>query len=243
MRVVIRPEPLSVAHAAATTVQNAVAAQPDLTIGLPTGRTMIPLYAELSSRHRQGKLDLSSVRGFNLDELLLPPGHPATFRKFMLEHAWEHTGLDPARCDIPQMSGDPIAECRRYDRAIAAAGGLDLAILGVGCDGHVAYNLPGRPCESTHIVEVPRLVAESLGIPQDQLPLRAITVGLGSLRSARSDLLIATGSAKAAAIRALIDGPLDLEWPCSQLRDHPRLEVVADNAAASLLDRSRHPAF
>ena len=158
----------------------------------------------------------------------------------MQEHVWEHTGINPARCDIPRSTGDPIAECRRYDAVIAAAGGLDLAILGVGADGHIAYNLPGPSHESTHIVEVPRVVAESLGISQDQLPLRAITVGIGPLRSAKSLLLLATGKAKAAALAALVQGPMDSKWPCSWLQQHPKFEAIIDEAAARLLHRDLH---
>ncbi|MEE8368930.1 MAG: glucosamine-6-phosphate deaminase, partial [Thermoanaerobaculia bacterium] len=238
MQVTIRNDPTAVARLAADSIARAVAAQPNLTLGLPTGQTMVSLYAELSSRHQNGELDLSRVRGFNLDELLLPPGHPSSFRQFMQEHAWEHTGLDPERCDIPRTKGDPIAECRRYDKLIEVAGGLDFAILGIGADGHVAYNLPGPIHESTHIVDVPRVVAKFFEISEDQLPLRAITIGLGPLRSAKSLLMLATGEAKAAALVALIEGPQDTRWPCSLLNEHSRFDVVIDAAAASLLHRN-----
>lgn len=212
------------AAAAADLLARAAAAKPDLVLGLPTGRTMVPFYAELARRHRGGTLDLGRARGFNLDELLLPPGHPATFRAFMERHAWGPTGLDRARCDIPNPAADPAAECARYDRALAAAGRLDLAILGVGADGHVAYNLPGPRHDGTHVVEVPPEVAATLAPPVAP-PLGAITMGFGPLCEARHLILVATTAEKQAAIRALLEGPEDPAWPCSLLRRHPRFDL------------------
>lgn len=202
-------------------------------LGLPTGRTAVPFYDELARRRQRGELDLSAARGFNLDELLLPAGHPGSFRRFMADHAWGRTGLDAARCDIPRgFTEDPAAECRRYERAIASAGGLGLAVLGIGAEGHVAYNLPGPPRTGVHRVELPAEQADRLGIGDAHRPLAAITVGLDALRSAGALLLMAVGAAKADAIRALREGPADPRWPCSLLRDHPRFDVVVDRAAA-----------
>lgn len=200
-------------------------------LGLPTGRTAVPLYDELA--RRRGGLDLAAARGFNLDELLLPPDHPRSFRRFMAEHAWERTGLDATRCEIPDGgSADPTAECARYERALEAAGGFDVAVLGLGEDGHVAFNLPGPPVEPVHVVELPDEQAERLGVDEAWRPLSAVTVGLGALRSAGALLLMAAGERKARAVRALLDGPADPRWPCSLLRQHPRFDVVLDRAAA-----------
>jgi glucosamine-6-phosphate deaminase len=212
------------AAAAADLVARAAADRPDLVLGLPTGRTMVPFYAELARRHRAGRLDLSRARGFNLDELLLPPDHPATFRAFMERHAWGSTGLDRRRCDIPDPAADPAAECDRYDRALAAAGPLDLVILGVGADGHVAYNLPGPPRQGTHVVEVPVEVAATLEPPAHP-PLYAITMGFAPLAAARHLVLIATTAEKRDAVRALLEGPESPAWPCSLLRGHPRFDL------------------
>lgn len=221
-----------VARAAADLMAEAVAARPDLVLGLPTGRTAIPFYAELARRRASGGLDLSRARGFNLDELILPPGHPASFRAFMARHAWGPTGLDPARGDIPDPAADPATECRRYDRALAAAGGLDLAVLGIGADGHVAYNLPGQLQEGTHVVVLPGALAEALEAPPAFRPLRAITMGLGALRSARRLVMMATTTEKAAAVAALLAGPEDPRWPCTLLRAHPCLDLILSPAAA-----------
>ncbi len=233
MRVHVLADSAAVARVAAdlTTAAIGVCAEPVL--GLPTGRTVVPLYAELARRHARRQLDLGTARAFNLDELVLPRSHPATFRAFMERHAFERIGLDRSRWDIPDSEADPEAECRRYDLALAAAGGLDLAILGVGADGHVAYNLPGPPCATTHLVELPERMAEQLGVPAAWQPLRAVTMGLGALRSARRVILLATTGSKAAAVRAMVEGPEDPNWPCSLLRGHPQLDLLLSPEAAS----------
>lgn len=233
MNVVELPGTEGAARAAADLLARAAAERPEGVLGLPTGRTMIPFYAELARRHERGELDLSRARGFNVDELLLPPEHPASFRSFMERHAWERIGLPRERCDIPDpssaSSGDPEAECARYDRAIEAAGGFDLVFLGVGADGHVAYNLPGPAHHRTHVVEVPRPVADTLpgpGVPEALRPLRAITIGFGPLLTARHLVLLATTEEKAEAVHHLLEGPETDRWPCTHLREHPRFDVL-----------------
>lgn len=224
------------AAAGADEVAAAAAESPELVLALPTGRTPVPLYDELSERHARGWLGLAQARGFNLDELVLPAGDPRTFRAFMEQHAWGHTGLRRDRCDIPNGSArDLDGECRRYEQAIAAAGGLDLAVLGVGADGHVAYNMPGPVTLPTHVVRLPDGLAASLGVPPEAWPLRAITMGIGTVRQARRIVVMAMGETKANAVRALVHGPEDPEWPCSFLGAHPNIEVLLDPTAAARL--------
>jgi len=230
LRVFSDPEDL--ARSAANLLAAAVAQRPDLSLGLLTGRTSIPFYDELARRHTRIELDLSSVRAFNLDELLLPSEHPASFRSFMRRHAWKRIGLDRALCDIPDATADPEAECRRYDAALAAAGGLGVVYLGVGVDGHVGYNLPGGPQGGTHVVELSETLADSLEVPPTSRPLRAITMGLATIRAAGRIVLMATGGRKARAVRALLDGPEDPSWPCSLLRGHADFHVLLDREAA-----------
>ncbi|HUP25654.1 MAG TPA: 6-phosphogluconolactonase [Thermoanaerobaculia bacterium] len=235
MRVRVCERVEEVALAGADRLEHAVSRNARLVLGLPTGRTMVQFYAELARRHRSGRLDLRHATGFNLDELVLPPGHPDSFRGYMERHAGARIGLEPLRSEIPRTDGDLEAECRRYDAALAAAGGLDLAVLGLGADGHVAYNLPGPPRDESHVVTLPDALADALGLPEEWRPLRAITMGLGNLRGARSLLVLATGATKAAAVRALREGPRHPAWPCSLLRDHAELELVVDRAAAAEL--------
>jgi glucosamine-6-phosphate deaminase len=233
MRVVTLDTEREVARAAALLVAAAAAARPQLVLGLPTGRTALAFYDALAELHRASELDLARARSFNLDELLLPASDPRSFRSYMEAHAWGRIGLDRDRCAIPDASAPDLAlECSRYDAAVAAAGGFDLAVLGVGADGHIAYNLPGPRHEEAHVVDLPEAVADSLDVPAARRPLRALTLGFGPLRRARRLLLLATSPDKAAAVRALIDGPDDPHWPCTALREHPQLDVVLSAAAA-----------
>ncbi|MCB1034996.1 MAG: glucosamine-6-phosphate deaminase [Acidobacteria bacterium] len=227
----------AVARAGAEALSEVVLENPAAVLALPTGRTMIPFYAELRSRFREGRLDFSRTHAFNLDELVLPRSHPASFFSYMEQHAWERIGLDRTRCEILEGEAEDVeAECRRYERAIAAGGPFDLVILGVGSDGHVAYNLPGAVAEATHEVHLPEAVAENLGIGAEHRPLRALTMGMGPLRRARRLLLMATGGSKARAVEALLQGSEDPRWPCSLLREHPSFDVLLDRAAAGMED-------
>jgi glucosamine-6-phosphate deaminase len=226
----------AVARAAADLLAEEVAAQREIVLALPTGRTPIPFYDELAARHADGRLDLTRARGFNLDELLLPRHDPRTFRAFMEQHAWGRTGLRRDRCDIPDGAAPDLeAECLRYERALTDAGGLGVAILGVGVDGHIAYNMPGPMRLATHVTRLPDGLAASLAVPPGDWPLRAITMGIGTIRAARRILVLATGDSKATAVQRLVQGPDDPHWPCSFLHMHPNLDLIADRAAASSL--------
>ena len=237
VRVRVLQDAAAVAQAAAHAVAEAARADPELALALPTGRTPIPLYDELARRHAAGAIDLSRARGFNLDELVLPRNDPRTFRSFMDRHAWGRTGLSRERCEIPDGStSDLDAECRRYEDAIDAAGGIDLAVLGVGIDGHVAYNMPGPLRLPTHVTRLPDGLAASLGVPPEDWPLRAVTMGIGTIRAARRILVLATGETKATAVRILVYGPDDPQWPCSFLSAHDDIDLLADAGAARALE-------
>ena len=226
----------AVARAAADLLAEEVAAQREIVLALPTGRTPIPFYDELAARHAAGRLDLTRARGFNLDEIVLPRHDPRTFRAFMEQHAWGRTGLRRDRCDIPDGAAPDLeAECVRYERALTDAGGIGVAILGVGVDGHIAYNMPGPVRLGTHVTRLPDGLAASLAVPPGDWPLRAITMGIGTIRAARRILVLATGESKATAVHRLVHGPDDPDWPCSFLHNHPDLDVIADRAAAASL--------
>jgi len=235
-RVHVHDDAAAVARAAADLLTEEIQAQPDLVIALPTGRTPIPLYDELAARRAARRIDLGQARGFNLDELVLPASDPRTFRAFMAEHAWGRTGLQRERCDIPNgAAGDLEAECVRYERAITDAGGLGVALLGVGVDGHIAYNMPGPVRLGTHVTRLPDGLAGSLAVPPEDWPLRALTMGIGTIRAARRIVVLATGASKSTAVRQLVHGPDDPHWPCSFLHAHPDLDLLADREAAASL--------
>ncbi len=234
VRVRVLENAAAVAQAAADLVAEAARENPEIVLALPTGQTPIPMYDELARRHAAGEIDLSRARAFNLDELALPAEDPRTFHSFMQRHAGERIGLRRERCDIPNgVARDLETECLRYEGAIAAAGGLDLAILGVGVDGHVAYNMPGPIGMDTHVTLLPDPLAASLDVPKADWPLRAITMGIGTIRAARRIVVLATGAAKATAVVRLVRGPQDSQWPCSFLAGHPSVDLIADAGAAS----------
>ncbi len=235
-RTQVLADPAEMARAAADLLAEEVTAQSDLVLALPTGRTPLPFYDELAGRRAARRLDLSRARSFNLDELVLPTGDERTFRAYMERQAWERIGLRRDRCHIPDgASADLDAECLRYERAITDAGGIGLAIVGLGTDGHVAYNMPGPVALPTHVVRLPDGLAASLDVPPEDRPLRAVTMGLGTIRAARRVLVLATGESKATAVRMLVHGREDPQWPCTFLSSHPDLDVLVDRGAAARL--------
>lgn len=218
-------------------------------LALPTGRSYVPFYAELAARHpREGGVARPATvfwrraTGLNLDELVLPEGHPRSFDAYMQEHVWSRSVLDGSRFSIPdggsvygRTEADLEALCAEVDARAEELDPLDVALVGLGADGHIAYNLPNRIEEKTHSVELPDALAEELGVPKEERPLRAVTLGFGPLRRARRLLLLVAGAEKAEAVRQLLRGEVDRAWPCTLLRDHPGFEVYADYAAARRL--------
>jgi len=224
-----------VARRGAALFEGAAAQNPAIVVALPTGRTPIDMYAILAARRREGAFDLARATAFNLDEVLLPRKQPQTFFQFMTRHAWDPLGLSPERRFIPDgETKDPEAECRRYEQALAKAGGLDLAILGIGADGHIAYNLPGQAGPRTHVVSLDAATIATLG-GHLKGPVDAITMGVETIRSAKRIVLLATGAQKAEALRRMRDEPPTEAWPCTLFQSHPDLTVIADRAAASQL--------
>jgi glucosamine-6-phosphate deaminase len=225
-----------VAVAAADLVGAEASARPQLVLAFPTGKTPIPMFDELAMRHARGALSLGRCTTFQLDELLLPPDDPRTFRSFLRTHAWSRIGIAPERCFSPDtLASDAEAECRRYEADLADKGGLDLCVLGLGVDGHVAYNLPRPPRLQTHVVALPDAVADENRVPARERPLQAITLGLSTLRTARSILILATGPSKAEPVRMLATRLDDAEWPCTFLAGHPDLTLMLDRPAAARL--------
>ena len=223
--------------ALATHVLETIAARPSLVLGLPTGRTPLGLYREL--RERSGGIDWSRVRTFNLDEFAgLDASHPNSYRAFMQAELFDHVSIDPA--NIGFLNGaapDLKAECRRYDDAIAAAGGIDLQILGIGANGHIGFNEPADGlCAHTHVAELEResreANAQRFGGDWTKVPARALSMGMSTILNARLIVLMATGEEKAEAVHGMIEGLITTQLPASILQVHPRVTVMVDRAAA-----------
>lgn len=200
------------------------------------------MYRELVRLHRDGDIDFSRATSFNLDEFIgLPEGHPASYQAFMHRHLFAHVNMDPSRTHLPDgRASDPRAEAQRYEAAIAEAGGLDLVILGIGANGHIGFNEPASQLTAlTNVVTLRessrRGNAAAFGGDVRRVPKRAISMGVGTILSARHVVLLATGENKADIVAKALRGPITTRVPASLLQLHPRVAVVLDRAAAAKL--------
>ncbi|TSD85266.1 glucosamine-6-phosphate deaminase [Mycobacterium sp. KBS0706] len=237
MKIRILPDREAVAAAAAAEILAAVAARPGLVLGVATGRTMEPVYARLARAAAEGAA-FGGVELFGLDEYVgLAPGHPAAFRSYLERHVTVPLGIPSERLHVPDgISIDPAEEARRHEARIRAAGGIDLQLLGLGRNGHIAFNEPGSPFVSrTRVVRLARSTREDgrSALPAGMQPPRTgITMGVGTILEARRLLLLATGAAKRPAAEALCFGPVSPACPASALRLHPDATVLLDREAA-----------
>ncbi|HEX8440376.1 glucosamine-6-phosphate deaminase [Archangium sp.] len=233
------------AAACAAHVAEGIRAKPSLVLGLPTGRTPLNVYRELVALYQRGALDFSGVTTFNLDEFLgVPPDDPGSFRAYMERHLFQHVNLAPEHIHFLDGSAERAErECARYDARLAAAGGLDLLLLGIGPNGHVAFNEPGESLQAaSHRARLTRetrqAVASFFGDDVSRVPLAALTMGMGAVLQARRVILLAFGANKAAAVTAMVRGPITTLCPASLLQLHRDVEVWVDMAAGRGLETS-----
>ena len=240
MRILICGDAAEAAVAAATEIADYVRSNPAGVVGLATGGTMEPLYAALVAEHRAGRLSFAGVTTFNLDEYIgVPPDHPASYHYFMRQHLFDRVDIRPERTHLPRGCGNLEAECQRYEEAIAAAGGIDLQLLGIGTDGHIGFNEPGSSLASrTRVKTLARQTrrdnARFFDSPE-AVPKTAVTMGVATILDARAILLLATGRGKADAVAAAVEGPVTAAVTASALQLHPRVTLVLDDAAAARL--------
>lgn len=243
---IIRRDAAAASVTAARVIASLIRRKPKSVLGLATGGTPVGCYSELIRLHRAGELDFSQVTSFNLDEYLgLPREHPQSFFAFMHHHLFDHINIDRSRVHLPDgMASDPMAACDAYERQIVDAGGIDLQLLGIGTDGHIAFNEPGSSLASrtrvkTLCEETIRDNARFFG-SEAAVPRLSVTMGVGSILDTRECLLLVTGEKKAAAVRSAIEGPLTSQVTASALQLHRSVIAVLDEAAASWLTRNAH---
>ncbi len=243
MRVIIEKDAETVARRAARIVADLVRRKANCVLGLATGATPLGAYRELIRLHQQEGLDFSRVTTFNLDEYVgLGPAHPQSYRRFMQENLFDHVNVPADRIHVPDGRAlDFEAYCRQYEQKIADAGGIDLQVLGIGGDGHIAFNEPGSSLGSrtrlkTLTRETIRDNARFFG-SEEQVPRLAITMGVGTILESRRCLLLALGDGKSQAIRDTIEGPITAQVTASALQLHREVIAVIDEAAAGLLER------
>jgi glucosamine-6-phosphate deaminase len=243
MRVIIESDAAAVAGRAARLVADLVRRKPASVLGLATGSTPLGMYRELIGMHRDEGLDFSQVMTFNLDEYVgLAPSHPKSYRHFMQTELFDHLNIDPKNTNVPDGRAlDFESYCAQYERKIAAAGGIDLQVLGIGSDGHIAFNEPGSSLGSrtrlkTLTSETIRDNARFFGSAEN-VPRLAVTMGVGTILESRRCLLLATGEAKSRAIRDAVEGPVTAQVTASALQLHRDVVAVVDADAARLLER------
>ena len=240
MKVQIYSSPELVAEAAAKRIADTIQAKPDAVLGLPTGSSPIPTYQALIRMNKEGAVDFSRVTTFNLDEYVgLEGSHPQSYRYFMNDSLFDHVNVRKECTHVPSGTGDVEAAAAAYEAAIGAAGGIDLQLLGIGRNGHIGFNEPAAAftdCTGTIDLTPSTIDANKRFFSSaDEVPRRAISMGVGTIMRARSIVLIATGTDKAKAIRGLIEGPISPSLPASALRLHGDATIFVDEAAASLL--------
>ena len=208
-------------------------------LGLATGRTPLPFYAELIRLHRAGELSFANVVTFNLDEYLgLPAGHPESYRAFMQRELFGHVDIPAENVHIPDGSpADIAAHCAAYEKAIRESGGIDFQLLGIGRTGHIGFNEPGSPRDSrTRQVELDPITREDAAPAfggLDHVPTHAISMGCGTILDARKIALLAWGSGKAEIVNEALTGPVTDQVSASFLQDHPDATFYLDAEAGA----------
>jgi len=238
VRFEVREDEKGVAEAAGEVVRKLVEGKPDAVIAIPTGNTPVPLYKLLSSWVREKSIDLSRVRWFALDEFMSPDlPYGSSFRSVLEQQFAKPCQI--ARGNLKSLDPttlEPEAEALRYESAISAAGGLDLAILGIGLNGHIAFNEPGTPFDSrTGLRKLSRATREAndhMFLPWVDPPVMGLSMGIGTLLEARQVLLMATGASKAAIVKRLKETDPTPDLPASALKGHADVTVVLDLKAA-----------
>lgn len=241
MELVIQPDAERAAWLVAALIAKALRDKPSLVLGLATGRTMERVYGQLVRLHREEGLDFSQCRTFNLDEYIgLPPTHTGSYRYYMNHHLFDRINIDPRNTHLPDgMATDVKAACRHYEELIAGVGGIDLQLLGIGADGHIGFNEPLSALRSRTRDKAlaPSTIAvnRTLFADHDEMPKRAITMGVGTILDARSALLLVTGASKAEILAKAVEGPITAMVSASALQLHPQCRVVVDEPAAARL--------
>lgn len=250
MRVVITKDADAGAELAAGAIIEHFQRKPQSVLGLATGSSPLGIYQRLIAAYQRGEVSFAQAWAFQLDEYIgLDASHPQLYRNVIDELLANHVDFAEGRVHAPNgLAADLEAAGPAYDDLIAAAGGVDIQILGIGTDGHIAFNEPGASFASgTHVEALTTQTREDNARFFDGditlVPTHALTQGLGTIMRARRLVLIASGEGKAEAIAQLCEGPVSSSWPATIMQHHPHATVIVDEAAASKLQRRDHYRF
>ncbi len=232
----------AIGAAAASLFAAQVISKPNCVLGLATGSTPLPTYRRMAALYEEGAVDYSGVTTYNLDEYVgLDHDHDQSYYYFMHDNLFKYINIPEEQIHVLSgMAADPAEECKAYDAAIDAAGGIDLQILGIGHNGHIGFNEPREDdfVYGTNIVTLTQSTrdanAQYFDKPED-MPEKAISMGVGTIMTAKRVILLATGKGKAQAILDTVKGPVTSKCPASILQLHPNCQIIVDEEAASLL--------
>ena len=228
MRVLVAPDYRTLSRTASELVLKAIRRKRELTLGLPTGKTPLGMYQELVRSYRGRQIDFSGITTFNLDEYIgLQRNDLHSYRFYMQQHFFDHVNVPPRNVHIPEEAGG-------YEEKIREAGGIDLLVVGIGRNGHIAFNEPGSSFASRtrEVILAPETIANAethfQGAP---VPSRAITMGIGTILESRCIVLLASGASKADIVRRALNGPVSESVPASALQMHQNVIAILDEEA------------
>lgn len=245
MRLIVAESAPEFAEIAVGVVAGVLGQNPRAVLAMPTGTSPIGMYERLVAEARAARLSLGAATVFNLDELVgLDPEHTESYTRFMRERLVLPAGVG-CHYSPDGLAPDPEAEARRYEHLTAAAGGFDLAVLGLGANGHIAFNEPGAPPDCrTRVITLAadtRASYTNLFGSLDGVPTHAITVGLANLLEARQILMLVRGSGKGKVLAEALQGPVSPALPASVLQRHPDVTVVVMADVAAEAAFGQHP--
>lgn len=212
-------------------------------LGLATGGSPVGMYKELIRMYEQKELNFSKTTTVNLDEYIgLNPEHNQSYRYFMNNNLFNHINIDKSNTFVPNgLAEDLEAQCKEYDQKISELGGIDIQLLGVGNNGHIAFNEPNNELSSgTHIISLTDNTIEANARffdNIDDVPRKAITMGVGGIMKAKKIILIASGESKAEAIKGIFSGKITTANPATMLQMHRDVTIIVDEAAAKLINK------
>ncbi len=238
MKVLFKNDYNEVSKAAAEIFIKQIHDKPDSVLCLATGSTPLGLYSELIAANKQGTVDFSDVTTFNLDEYVgLDPKHEQSYKYFMEDNLFNHINIKKDHYNVPSgIESDYDAYCKKYEDKIESAGGIDLLLIGVGENGHIAFNEPDKSLSAvTHVVDLTEdtiQVNSRFFASADEVPKKAVTMGMGSILKAKKIVLIITGDKKAHVLERLMnDKSISTEFPVSFVLTHRDVTIIADAAA------------
>ena len=241
MRLIVTKNYEEMSKVAAKEMAEDIKRNPEIVLGLATGGTPVGMYKELIRMYNEGELDFSKVTSINLDEYVgLSGDHDQSYRYFMNTNLFNHINIDKNNTFVPNGLAENVEEeCMAYDARIQDMGGIDLQLLGLGANGHIGFNEPGEALSvGTHLTDLKESTIEANARffdSIDDVPRKAITMGLGGIMKSKKIIVIASGEGKADAVKAMVSGKISTNMPASMLQMHRDVVVIIDEAAAKLL--------